>query len=109
MKMNSPAGFGKILNGLFASGFSMPITTWLFLLMSHISGLKIMLTREGFPVVYEIFKGNTFEGHSIIPVVKAFIRKHQVKHFTVVADAAMIGADNIKALVESNIHDIVGA
>ncbi len=71
--------------------------------------VALMVTREGFPIAYEVFKGSTFEGHTIIPFVESFVRKHQVKHFTVVADAAMISADNIKALVKSNIHYIVGA
>ncbi len=71
--------------------------------------VALMVTKEGFPIAYEVFKGSTFEGHTIIPVVESFIKKHQVKHFTVVADAAMISTDNIKALVKSNIHYIVGA
>jgi transposase len=49
-----------------------------------------MVTNEGFPIGYEIFSGNTFEGHTIIPVIKRFIERTQVKEFTVVADAAMI-------------------
>lgn len=71
--------------------------------------VALMVTKEGFPIAYEIFTGSTFEGHTIIPVIKAFITKHQVNHFTVVADAAMISAENIKALTQSNIHYIVGA
>jgi transposase len=69
----------------------------------------LMVTKEGFPISYEIFTGNTFEGHTILPVVKSFIKKHQVNNFTVVADAAMISTDNIDALKQSNIHYIVGA
>jgi hypothetical protein len=34
-----------------------------------------MVTKEGFPIAYEIFAGDTFEGHTIIPVVKSFIQK----------------------------------
>jgi transposase len=69
----------------------------------------LMVSKEGFPVAFDIFPGNTFEGHTILPVVKAFIRKNKVKQFTVVADAAMISADNIKALRAAGIHYIVGA
>lgn len=71
--------------------------------------VALMATKEGFPISYEIFSGNTFEGHTIIPVVRKFIKKHQVKEFTIVADAAMISPENIKHLVESNINYIVGA
>ena len=38
-----------------------------------------------------------------------FIKKHKVKLFTVVADAAMISNDNIQALKQEAIHYIVGA
>lgn len=71
--------------------------------------VALMVTKEGFPVAYEVFAGNTFEGHTIIPVVKKFIGKNKVKSFTVVADAAMISTENIEALKESQINYIVGA
>jgi len=71
--------------------------------------VALMVTKEGFPIAYEVFAGNTFEGHTIIPTVKDFIKKNQVQEFTVVADAAMISAENIKALKENSINYIVGA
>jgi transposase len=71
--------------------------------------VALMVSKEGFPIAYEVFPGNTFEGHTIIPVVKSFIRKNNVKNFTVVADAAMISTENIQALRENNINYIVGA
>jgi len=69
----------------------------------------LMVSKEGFPLAFDIFPGNTFEGHTILPVVRAFILKNNVKRFTVVADAAMISADNIKELKAEGIHYIVGA
>ena len=71
--------------------------------------VALMVTKERFPVAYEVFAGNTFEGHTIIPVIKKFIGKNNVKEFTVVADAAMISTDNIEALKENKINYIVGA
>ena len=71
--------------------------------------VALMVTPEGFPVGYEIFPGNTFEGHTIIPVIKSFIKKHKVPHFTVVADAAMISTANVEALRREKINYIVGA
>jgi transposase len=58
---------------------------------------------------YEVFPGNTFEGHTILPVVKAFIQKHSIKQFTIVADAAMISNDNVEELRKAGINYIVGA
>jgi transposase len=71
--------------------------------------VALMVTPEGFPVGYEVYAGNTFEGHTLIPSIKSFIKKHKIAHFTVVADAAMISADNVAALRAEKINYIVGA
>lgn len=71
--------------------------------------VALMVTKEGFPIHYEVFEGNTFEGHTIIPVVKRFIRKNRIPTFTAVADAAMISVENVEALRAHGIHYIVGA
>lgn len=71
--------------------------------------IALMVSKEGFPISYEIFSGNTFEGHTIIPVIRAFIERNKVREFTVVADAAMISSENITLLTQSNINYIVGA
>lgn len=71
--------------------------------------LGLMVTTLGFPLSYEIFAGNTFEGHTFIPIIKAFKKKHDVTTLTVVADAAMIGADNVQALNDNALTYIVGA
>ena len=71
--------------------------------------IALMVSIEGFPVAYEVFSGNTFEGHTIIPVIKDFIERNNVNDFTVVADAAMISSANVQQLVQNNINYIVGA
>lgn len=71
--------------------------------------IALMVSKEGFPIAFEVFAGNTFEGHTIIPVVKRFIESNKVKEFTVVADAAMISTENVKQLIQNNINYIVGA
>jgi len=71
--------------------------------------IALMVSQEGFPVSYEVFSGSTFEGHTILPVVKEFIKKHNVKEFTVVADAAMISTENVQELLKNSINYIVAA
>jgi len=71
--------------------------------------IGLLVTKEGFPVSYELFSGNTFEGHTIIPVIKEFIKKNNVQNFTVVADAAMISTENVENLIQHKINYIVGA
>lgn len=71
--------------------------------------VALMVTKDGFPIAYEVFRGNTFEGHTIIPVIKNFVQRNKVKAFTVVADAAMISSENITSLTQDGINYIVGA
>lgn len=69
----------------------------------------LVVNKDGFPVAYELFPGNTFEGHTLIPIIKDFKKKHNIKNITVVADAAMISTDNINNLKTAKIDYIVGA
>jgi transposase len=69
----------------------------------------LVVNKEGFPVAYELFPGNTFEGHTLIPIINEFKKKHSIKNLIVVADAAMISADNIDKLKAAKIDYIVGA
>jgi transposase len=71
--------------------------------------IALMVTKEGFPIAYEVFPGNTFEGHTMIPVIKSFIKNQDVKTLTVVADAAMISASNVEELRAASVNYIVGA
>ena len=71
--------------------------------------VALMVTKEGFPIAFEIFSGNTFEGHAIIPTIKDFIKRNKVKEFTIVAEAAMISSENITQLSQNEINYIVGA
>lgn len=69
----------------------------------------LVVERNGFPLSFSLFEGNTFEGHTLIPVIVAFKKKHQIETLTVVADAAMMSRENIAALVEAGLNYIVGA
>jgi transposase len=69
----------------------------------------LLITSDGFPLGYALFKGNTFEGHTMIPVIDAFRKKHDVKTCTIVADAAMLSLENIGELRRKNLSYIVGA
>lgn len=68
-----------------------------------------MVNNIGFPVYYDTFKGNTFEGHTIIPAISAVKTKYKIKKLTVVADAGMLSQDNLDALEEAKIDYVVGA
>jgi transposase len=71
--------------------------------------IGLMVTSQGFPVSYEVFAGNTFEGTTFLPSILAFKALHQIETLTIVADAAMLSEDNIKQLTEQGLTYIVGA
>lgn len=69
----------------------------------------LIVTPDGFPLSYEVFKGNTFEGNTFLPILKAFKELHQVDNFTIVADSAMFAKINFDTLKENNLNYIVGS
>lgn len=71
--------------------------------------IGLVVTPEGFPVHYDVFPGNTFEGHTFLEIVRSFKVKHDIKKLTVVADAAMFSKLNFEELKKERINYIVGA
>jgi len=71
--------------------------------------IGLIVDVQGFPVAYEIFKGNEFEGKTFIPIISAFKRKHDIKELTVVADAAMLSLDMLRRLKPADYHISSGA
>ncbi|NQT66196.1 MAG: IS1634 family transposase [Actinobacteria bacterium] len=74
--------------------------------------LVLMVTTDGLPVDYEIFPGDIFEGHMLIPALTKIRKKYDIDSVVFVADSAMLLDDNIKCLEdleEHNLSYIVGA
>jgi transposase len=69
----------------------------------------LVVDKNGFPLDFQVFEGNKFEGHTIIPVIKSLKEKHNIKQLTVIADAGMLSKDNLDKLESNNIHYVVGA
>jgi transposase len=55
------------------------------------------------------FEGNKAETKTILPVIEAFQAQNRLSKLTVVADAAMLSASNLKALSEAGYTYIVGS
>lgn len=71
--------------------------------------IGLVVTPEGFPIHYDVFPGNTFEGNTFLKIVKDFKTKHNIQQLTVVADAAMFSKLNFEELKKEKINYIVGA
>lgn len=48
--------------------------------------LGLLVSIDGYPLAYEIFEGNKYEGHTMLPVIEAFKKKYRLKDLVVVAD-----------------------
>jgi transposase len=70
--------------------------------------LGLLVSVDGYPLAYEIFEGNKFEGHTMLPVVEAFRKKYRLKDLVVIADAGLLSNDNIKELQEKQCQYILG-
>lgn len=71
--------------------------------------LALLVTREGLPVGYEVFPGATFEGPTLIPIVKSLKARYTLDRVVFVADRGLFGEDNLKALEKAEIEYVVGA
>lgn len=71
--------------------------------------IGLLTTRSGFPVMHEVFEGNTFEGHTMLRVVHRFQKRFEGVKPIIVADAAMLSQENMRTLNEEGYRYIVGA
>lgn len=71
--------------------------------------LGLLVSRSGYPLAYEIFEGNKFEGHTMLPVIEAFRKKYSLDKLVVVADSGLLSNENIQMLEEGGYEYILGA
>lgn len=71
--------------------------------------IGLLVTLQGFPLKCEIFNGNTFEGHTMLKVVKQFQERRKNVKPIIVADAAMLSKENMMLLEAEGYQYIVGA
>ena len=71
--------------------------------------IGLLTTQSGFPLAYEVFSGNTFEGKTMLPIVEDFICNHKNIKPIIVADAAMLDEKRLEELRQKKISYIVGA
>jgi transposase len=71
--------------------------------------LGLLVSKGGYPLAYSIHEGNKYEGHTMLPIINAFITKYNVKDFIVVADSGLMTNANIEMLEKENHKYILGA
>jgi hypothetical protein len=64
--------------------------------------LGLFTTLQGYPLSYEVYEGNKYEGHTLVDILKKFQEKCKLTNKPiVVADRGMLNNDNI-AYLENN-------
>lgn len=71
--------------------------------------LGLLVGENGYPIGYDIFEGNTFEGKTLIPVLQRIQKAYGFGRPVVVADAAMLSQENLDALDRDEYPFIVAA
>lgn len=71
--------------------------------------LGLLVSVGGYPLAYEIFEGNKFEGHTMLPVINAFKKKYNLEKMVVIADSGLLSNENIAELQAGGYEYILGA
>ena len=95
---------GEVIEGLRKPGFSKDNKPQQPQIM-----IGLVVNNDGYPIAIETFSGNTFEGHTMIPIIQKLQKKHTIHTLTIVADAGMLSKKNIEDIEASGLTYIVGA
>ena len=71
--------------------------------------LGLLVGLGGYAIGYDIFEGNTYEGHTLIPFLEKISKKFGLSKPIVVADAGLLSTANIKTLEGAEYKYILGA
>jgi len=72
--------------------------------------LALLVTKQGLPIGYKAYSGDTFDGHTIIPALKDIEGQFKVDKIVYVADAGMFNKTNLEEFDKNkNMTYIVGA
>jgi transposase len=71
--------------------------------------LGLLVGYGGYPVGYEVFEGNIFEGNTFIPLLKRMEDRYKLNRPVVIADSGLLSKKNIQALEAEGYEYILGA
>ena len=71
--------------------------------------LGLLVSKNAYPLAYDIFEGNKFEGDTFIPILDKFREKFKLEKLTVIADAGLLSQKNIQDLINKKYEFIIGA
>ena len=64
--------------------------------------LGLLIDKDKQPVAYQVYKGDTFEGHTFKDALSSLKKRYQLDQIIVVADRGMLSKENILELTENH-------
>lgn len=71
--------------------------------------LGLLVSQNGYPLAYDIYEGNKFEGHTMLPVLDSFKKKYDLEQLVIIADSGLLSNANIEDLQSGDYEFILGA
>lgn len=71
--------------------------------------IGLLVGLGGYAIGYDIYEGNTYEGHTLIPFLEKMQNKFNLEKPVVIADSGLLSKKNIQALEEKGYEYIIGA
>jgi len=71
--------------------------------------IGLLVGIGGYAIGYDIFEGNTYEGHTLIPFLENMSKKFHLGKPVVIADSGLLSKSNITALEDNGYEYILGA
>ena len=71
--------------------------------------LGLLVAIDGYPLAYEIFQGNQYEGHTMMPVINTFKKRFGIEQLIIIADSGLLSKNNIEQLIKTQQKFILGA
>jgi transposase len=71
--------------------------------------IGLLVGLGGYAIGYDIYEGNTYEGHTLIPFLETMQKKFNLEKPVVIADSGLLSKKNIQALEEKGYEYIIGA
>ena len=71
--------------------------------------LGLLVGLGGYAIGYDIFEGNIYEGHTLIPFIKKITKRFDLNKPIIVADAGLLNKENIETLELEGYEYIMGS
>ena len=68
----------------------------------------LLMDKEGRPIGYELFPGNTFDGHTLVPFLDALKSRFAIDQIILVADRGLNNGENLQSIKDHGYDYIVG-